>query len=90
MSRGPGRVAGLCDIKPQLLPLLDSLHKSARGPSDIGHLAHHGASTLRVLSIHHLRLHVEDLKPSSKVGLDAEESLTHDNECRDVEERVRG
>ena len=41
-------------------------------------------------AIHHLRLHVEDLEPQPEVALDAEEGLTHDNDCRDVEEGVRG
>ena len=62
-SRGPGGVAGLCDVEPQFLALLDSLIKSTFGPCDIGQLAHHGAPILRVLGIHHLRLHIEDLEP---------------------------
>ena len=82
--------AGFCNVEPLFLPFLDSLHKSAFWPGDIGQLTHHGASALHVLAIHHLRLHVEDLESQSEVGLDAEESLADDNACRDVEERVRG
>ena len=53
-------------------------------------LANHGTSALRMLAIHHLQLHIEDLEPQPEVGLDAKEGLTDDDERRDVEEGVRG
>ena len=59
----PCGVTGLCDIEPPLLPSLHGLHEGALGPSDVGQFAHHSATTIRVLAVHHLWLHVEDLEP---------------------------
>ena len=42
------------------------------------------------MHLHNLRLDTEGLEPQAEVGLDAEEGLAHDNECRDVEDKIRG
>src|SRR3954466_13094205 len=39
---------------------------------------------------HHLGLDIEGLEPKAEMGADAEESLTHDDKRRDVEDEVRG
>jgi len=86
----PFSAARLSHIKPLLLPDLDGLDKGPLRPRGVGQLADHSSAAVRVLPIDHLRLHIEDLEPQAKMWVDAEESLTHDDECRDVEERVRG
>ena len=60
-SRCPGGVARLYDVEPLLLPPFNGLHEGAYWPCGVGHLAHHGASALRVLTAHDLWLHIEDL-----------------------------
>ena len=62
-GRRPVGVARLGDVEPPRLPPLHRLHKGAFEPGDIGHLAHHGASALYLLTPHHLRLHIEGLQP---------------------------
>ena len=89
-GRCPFRVLRLGDIEPPRLPPLYGLHKGALEPSDVGHLAHHGASALRLAALHNLRLDVEGLEPQAEVGLDAEEGLTHDDKRRDIEDEIRG
>ena len=59
-------------------------------PGDIGHFAHHGSAAFRLLAAHNLRLDIEDLQPQPEVGPDAEESLAHDDERRDVEDEIWG
>ena len=41
-------VARLGDVEPPRLPPLYGLHEGSLEPCDIGHLAHHGASALRL------------------------------------------
>ena len=89
-SSGALFAARLSDVEPLLLPPFDGLHEGTFGPWDVGQLAHHSASALCMLTAHHFRLYIEDLQPQSEVGWDAEEGLAHDNECRDVEDRVGG
>ena len=38
----------------------------------------------------HLRLHIEGLEPQAEVRGNAEEGLTYDNKCREVEKGIRG
>ena len=67
-GRCPCRVAWLGDIELTRLPPLYGFHKGALEPCYVGHLAHHGASTLRLAAAHHLRLDIEGLQPQTKVG----------------------
>ena len=83
-------IARLGDVEPPRLPPFHDLCEGAVKLSDVRHLAHHGASALRLLAAHDLRLHAEDLQPQAEMRLDAEESLAHDDERRDVEDEVRG
>ena len=80
-GRCPCRVTRLSDVEPPRLPPLYGLHEGALEPGDIGHFSHHGASALRLLADHQLRFDIEGLQPQAEVGPDAEESLTHDDEC---------
>ena len=89
-DRCPFRVTRLGDVEPPRLPPFDGFHEGALEPSDVGHLAHHGASALRLAALHNLRLDIEGLEPQAEVGLDAEEGLTHDDNRRDVEDKIRG
>ena len=89
-GRCPFRVTRLGDVEPPRLPPFDGFHKGDLEPCDIGHLAHHGASALRLAAVHYLRLDIEGLEPQAEVGLDAEEGLAHDDERRDVEDEVWG
>ena len=57
------RVTPLDDVKPSRLPPLYGLHEGALEPCDVGHLAHHGASALRLAAAHYLRLDIEGLQP---------------------------
>ena len=43
-----------------------------------------------MLPLDHLRLHVKGLEPLAEVRGNAEEGLTYDNKCRDVEKGVQG
>ena len=43
-----------------------------------------------MLPLDHLWLHFKGLEPQAEVRGNAEEGLTHDNKCRDVEKGVRG
>ena len=52
-------VMRLGDVEPPRLPPLYGLHIGAFKPGDIRHLAHHGASALRLLSDHHLRFDIQ-------------------------------
>ena len=72
------------------LPPLYGLHEGALEPCNIGHFAHHGSTAFRLLAAYYLRLDIEGLQPQAEVGPDAEESLTHDDERRNVEDEVRG
>ena len=47
-GRCPCRVTRLGDVEPPRLPPLYGLHEGALEPCDVGHLAHHGASALRL------------------------------------------
>src|SRR4051812_8571867 len=47
-GRDPFRIAWLGDVKPPSLPPLQGLHKGAIEPEDIGHLANHSSSALRM------------------------------------------
>ena len=49
--------------QPLLLPPLHGLYEGPLGPGDVRELAHHGAAALRVLTLDHLRLHIEYLEP---------------------------
>ena len=89
-GRHPVGVARLGDVEPRRLPPLYGLHIGALELGDIGYFAHHGASALRLLADHHLRLHVEGLQPQAEVGLDAEEGLAHNDKRRDVEDEIGG
>ena len=62
-GRCPCRVARLGDVEPPRLPPLYGFHKGALEPCNIGHLAHHGASALRLAAAHYLRLDTEGLQP---------------------------
>ena len=62
-SGGPCGVTGFRDIEPLLQLSLHGLQEGALGPSDVGELAHHGTAALRVLTIDHFELHIEDLEP---------------------------
>ena len=86
----PLGAAGFCDIEPFSLPYPDGVHKDSLWPIDFGELAHHGTTTLRVLPVDHLRLHIKNLEPKAEMWRDAEEGLTHDDERRDVKERIWG
>ena len=70
-GRRPLRVARLGDIELPRLPPLDGFHEGPFEPKDIGHLAQHGASALRLSALHYLRLDIEGLEPQAEVGLDA-------------------
>ena len=59
----PFGVAWLGDVKLPRLPPLQGLYKGALEPEDVGHLANHGSSALRLVAAHHLRLDVESLEP---------------------------
>ena len=67
----PVGVARLGDVEPPRLPPLYGLHIGAFELGDVRHFAPHGASALRLLADHNLRLHVEDLQPQAEVGPDA-------------------
>ena len=73
-GRCPFGITRLGDVEPPRLPPLDGLHEGPFEPDDIGHLAQHGASALRLSALHHLRLDVEGLEPQAEVGLDAEKA----------------
>ena len=45
---------------------------------------------IRLLAAYYLRFDIEGLQPQAEVGPDAEESLAHDDERRDVEDEIRG
>ena len=77
-GRCPIRVTRLGDVEPPRLPPFDGFHEGALKPCNVGHLAHHGASALRLAALHNLRLDTEGLEPQAEVGLDAEEGLTHE------------
>ena len=62
-GRCPFRVTRLGDIEPPRLPPFHDLCEGAFKPGDIGHPAHHGASALRLLAAHYLRLDIKDLQP---------------------------
>ena len=62
-GRCPFRVTRLGDVEPPRLPPFDGFHKGALEPYDVGHLAQHGASALRLLAAHYLRLDIEGLQP---------------------------
>ena len=62
-GRCPFRVTRLGDVEPPRLPPFDGFHKGALEPEDVGHLAHHGASALRLAAAHYLRLDIEGLQP---------------------------
>ena len=62
-GRCPFRVTRLGDIEPPRLPPFDGLYVGALKPCNVGYLAHHGASALRLTSTHDLRLDAEDLQP---------------------------
>ena len=60
-GRCPFGVTRLGDVEPPRLPPFDGFHKGALEPCDVGHLAHHGASALRLAALHNLRLDIEGL-----------------------------
>ena len=86
----PIRVTRLGDVEPPRLPPLNGFHESTLQPHNMGHPAHHGASALRFVALHNLRLDTEGLEPQAEVGLDVEEGLAHDDKRRDVEDEIRG
>ena len=59
----PFGVARLGDVKSPRLPPFDGFHKGALEPCDVGHLAHHGASALRLSAAHDLRLDIKGIQP---------------------------
>ena len=62
-GRHPVGVAWLGDVEPPRLPPLYGLHIGAFKPGDVRHFPHHGASALRLLAAHYLRLDIEGLQP---------------------------
>ena len=62
-GRCPFRVTRLGDIEPPRLPPFDGLYEGALEPCNVGYLAHHGTSALRLAATHNLRLDAEDLQP---------------------------
>ena len=51
----------LGDVEPPQLPPLHSFRKGSVKLGDVGHLAHHGTSALRLAAAHYLRLDIEGL-----------------------------
>ena len=62
-GRHPFRVTRLGDVEPPRLSPLDGFHEGALEPSNVGYLAHHGTSALRLAATHYLRLDIEGLQP---------------------------
>ena len=62
-GRCPFRVTQLGDIEPPRLPPFDGLYEGALEPCNVGYLAHHGASALRLVAADHLLLDIESLEP---------------------------
>ena len=60
-GRCPFRVTRLGDVELPRLPPFDGFHEGALEPGDVGHLAHHGASALRLAATHYLRLDIKSL-----------------------------
>ena len=89
MWRHPFGAPGSCDIKALLLPQTELLLKRAFEPCNVGHFSHHGSAAFRSLAAYYLRFDIEGLQPQAEVGPDAEESLAHNDECRDVEDEIR-
>ena len=58
----PFGVARLGDVEPPRFPPFDGFHEGALEPYDVRH-SHHGASALRLLAAHYLRLDIEGLQP---------------------------
>ena len=85
----PVGIARLGDVEPPRPPPLHGFRKGSVKPGDVGHLAHHGSSALRLLAAQDLRLHAEDLQPQAEMRLDAEEGLAYDD-CRCQNRRISG
>ena len=62
-GRCPFWVTRLGHIEPPRLPPFDGFHEGALEPCDVGHLAHHSASALRLAAAHYLRLDIKSLQP---------------------------
>src|SRR4051812_1179495 len=62
-GRCPFGVTRLNDVEPPRLPPLYGLPVGALEPCGVGHLAHHGASALRLLAAHHFQFDIKILQP---------------------------
>ena len=82
----PGSNEWLSDVKPLLLPDLDSLHEDALGPGDVLDLTNHGSATFAKIGATTFQLDAETIQPQVEVWLHAEEGLTYGDEGDDMED----